>query len=206
MKKLSSMPNHFRTLELPFRKYVSADVRSSFFFEMDDSLANATATNFPDELWEHVLLEPLHVARCPTWSEMVRLKNTFWEKNDVVIQVHPSKANYVNFHPFVLHLWKPKHYDYDMSLVREVTSSIVKERHSSFHSFSSCYLGTRFVAIFGGYRWPTWVEVCREKQRFFGPDCPAIQFNLDPQFDLNGSFLLTLWDATGINLPPKRLV
>ena len=93
-----------------------------------------------------------------------------------------------------------------MSLVRDVTSSIVKERHSSFHSFSSCYLGTRFVAIFGGYRWPTWVEVCREKQRFFGPDCPAIQFNLDPQFDLNGSFLLTLWDATGINLPPKRLV
>ena len=193
-------------MEASYRKYAAVEQRSDFLFFMDNCFGDATAINFLDEDWEHALLFPITKKRCPTWPEMVRLKEFFWQKNDVAIQVHPTRANYINIHPYTLHLWHSREHCYDLSVVREVTSSILKEKHSSFHSFSSSYLGTRFIAIYGGSRWPTWEEVCHEKQRFFGPDCPAIQFNLDPQFDLNDNFLLTLWDATGIDLPPVRLV
>lgn len=43
----------------------------------------------------------------PTWGEMCALKNIFWEVEDAVVQYHPPASEYVNNHPFVLHLWKP---------------------------------------------------------------------------------------------------
>lgn len=43
----------------------------------------------------------------PTWMEMVAIKDMFWGEDEVVMQVHPAKDNYVNVHPCVLHLWKP---------------------------------------------------------------------------------------------------
>jgi len=43
---------------------------------------------------------------CPTWEEMCRVKDLFWEKNQTVIQFHPDESEYVNEHPGCLHLWK----------------------------------------------------------------------------------------------------
>lgn len=45
--------------------------------------------------------------RTPTWEEMCVLKDLFWKDDEVVIQLHPAKENYVNLHPNVLHLWRP---------------------------------------------------------------------------------------------------
>lgn len=47
------------------------------------------------------------VLRTPRWSEMVFVKDTFWDAEDVVIQYHPRASEYVNLHPHVLHLWRP---------------------------------------------------------------------------------------------------
>ena len=38
---------------------------------------------------------------------MCHVKDLFWQDEEVVIQYHPRKSEYVNNHPFVLHLWKP---------------------------------------------------------------------------------------------------
>lgn len=61
--------------------------------------------------WEHcsisIALPGKQALRCPTWEEMCYIKDLFWDKEDCVIQYHPSKDQYVNRHPFVLHLWKP---------------------------------------------------------------------------------------------------
>jgi len=43
----------------------------------------------------------------PEWSEMCHIKELFWDREDVVIQYHPRESEYVNNHPFVLHLWRP---------------------------------------------------------------------------------------------------
>jgi len=57
--------------------------------------------------WEHVSVKALNVKRCPTWDEMCFVKDLFWDSEDVVMQLHPARSEYVNFHPNVLHLWRP---------------------------------------------------------------------------------------------------
>lgn len=70
--------------------------------------------------WEHV---SVHAFRCrsiipprtkpepqqrtPTWKEMAYVKDLCWDDEDVVMQLHPKKSEYVNNHPHVLHLWRP---------------------------------------------------------------------------------------------------
>ncbi|MFV2055406.1 MAG: hypothetical protein ACC707_03020 [Thiohalomonadales bacterium] len=55
--------------------------------------------------WEHVSVSLVH--RVPSWEEMCWVKDLFWDDEDVVVQYHPRKSEYVNIHPYVLHLWRP---------------------------------------------------------------------------------------------------
>ncbi len=55
--------------------------------------------------WEHVSVS--RKDRCPTWDEMCAVKDLFWTEEDAVVQFHPPRSDYVNNHPFCLHLWKP---------------------------------------------------------------------------------------------------
>ena len=57
--------------------------------------------------WEHVSVSIHNKNRCPTWDEMCMIKDIFWSKDDVVVQYHPAKSQYVNIHQYCLHLWKP---------------------------------------------------------------------------------------------------
>lgn len=43
--------------------------------------------------------------RLPTWDEMNWVKDLFWEPEETAVQYHPKKSEYVNFNPWVLHLW-----------------------------------------------------------------------------------------------------
>jgi hypothetical protein len=55
--------------------------------------------------WEHVSVSLLH--RAPNWAEMCFVKDLFWREDEVVIQYHPAKSDYINCHPHCLHLWRP---------------------------------------------------------------------------------------------------
>jgi len=55
--------------------------------------------------WEHVSVS--RTDRCLTWEEMCQVKAMFWGDDDCVLQYHPPKSEYVNNHPFCLHLWRP---------------------------------------------------------------------------------------------------
>lgn len=55
--------------------------------------------------WEHVSASRMD--RCPTWDEMCQVKDLFWDAEDCVIQYHPPKSEYINNHPYCLHLWRP---------------------------------------------------------------------------------------------------
>jgi hypothetical protein len=70
----------------------------------------AAGANYPmSDGWEHVSVSLEH--RTPTWSEMVFVKDLFWSEHELVIQFHPPKQDYVNFHPYCLHLWKSLKYE-----------------------------------------------------------------------------------------------
>jgi hypothetical protein len=61
--------------------------------------------------WEHVSVtitpNGKNATRCPTWEEMCWVKDQFWNKDECVVQYHPVESEYVSYHPFCLHLWKP---------------------------------------------------------------------------------------------------
>lgn len=54
--------------------------------------------------FEHVSVSLAH--RCPTWEEMCKVKDLFWDSEDVVVQFHPAKSEYVNLSKTCLHLWR----------------------------------------------------------------------------------------------------
>lgn len=63
--------------------------------------------------WEHVSARARRVngagrayERVPSWEEMCWLKELFWRDDEVAVQYHPKKSDYVNLHPHVLHLWR----------------------------------------------------------------------------------------------------
>jgi hypothetical protein len=65
----------------------------------------------PEWQWEHVSVQAVNQdgrSRIPRWMEMCYVKETFWDAEDVVMQLHPRESEYVDNHPAVLHLWRPK--------------------------------------------------------------------------------------------------
>jgi hypothetical protein len=60
--------------------------------------------------WEHVSVHAYRRGgaqqRTPTWREMCAVKDLFWDGEDVVMQLHPRRSEYVNLHPCTLHLWR----------------------------------------------------------------------------------------------------
>lgn len=71
--------------------------------------------NHQPEPWEHVSVRARSMnskkrmyERVPNWEEMCWLKNTFFHREECVVQFHPPESTYVNHHPNVLHLWRWK--------------------------------------------------------------------------------------------------
>ena len=56
--------------------------------------------------WDHVSVS--YPNRTPTWEEMAEIKRMFFRPEEVCIQISPAEANYVNFHSYCLHLWRPQ--------------------------------------------------------------------------------------------------
>jgi hypothetical protein len=55
--------------------------------------------------WEHVSVSLRN--RAPNWPEMCFVKSMFWSDDECVLQYHPAKVDYVNYHPNCLHMWRP---------------------------------------------------------------------------------------------------
>lgn len=64
--------------------------------------------------WDHVSVSPCNQKRCPTWDEMCAVKSMFFKDDEAVMQLHPKKADYVNRHPFCLHMWRPQQVEIPM--------------------------------------------------------------------------------------------
>lgn len=56
--------------------------------------------------WDHVSVSLNN--RCPNWEEMSYIKDLFFDEEECVMQLHPSKSEYVNVHQYCLHLWRPQ--------------------------------------------------------------------------------------------------
>lgn len=56
--------------------------------------------------WDHVSVS--HRSRCPSWEEMCEVKDIFFGEDECCVEYHPARSEYVNIHPYCLHIWKPQ--------------------------------------------------------------------------------------------------
>lgn len=67
-------------------------------------ISSGKAPSMEDEGgWEHISISLRK--RVPNWQEMCFIKDLFWDESECAVQYHPPKAQYVNTHPYTLHLW-----------------------------------------------------------------------------------------------------
>jgi hypothetical protein len=91
----------------------------AFFIPFTEHLAMQVIASAADpkvpgsDGWEHVSVvarvkksKNEILSRTPTWAEMCRVKELFFKDEETVVQFHPKKTEYVNFHPHCLHLWR----------------------------------------------------------------------------------------------------
>ncbi len=109
------VPNQFRERRHPLLKSDDSAGNNGFFVIPHNKIKNYVFTvNASCGMgWEHVSVSvrankmTSDATRCPTWEEMCTIKDLFWDYEDCVVQYHPPKSEYVNMHPYVLHLWRP---------------------------------------------------------------------------------------------------
>jgi len=100
MKKLTDEIDKYRIRDFYFASSPSDGMNGAFKFPGGLHVIASDGMG-----WEHVSVSLFD--RTPTWEEMQRIKDLFWNDDETVIQYHPSKKEYINQHPFCLHLWKP---------------------------------------------------------------------------------------------------
>lgn len=102
MKNLNYL-NQYR-YEL-FKGVLGDEHNGAFKIPIDNKIFFVIASNGLG--WEHVSVSIQNVERCPKWNEMCKIKDMFFEDEEVVMQLHPKKSEYVNIHDYTLHLWRP---------------------------------------------------------------------------------------------------
>ena len=62
--------------------------------------------------WDHVSVSLAN--RCPHWDEMEWVRRLFFKDGETVLQIHPPVKHHINYHPYVLHLWRAWHVEYTL--------------------------------------------------------------------------------------------
>ena len=90
-------------------KWLRPLMGSTFMAEIETSRWRGTVVfGFDEDGWEHVSVSP-YKGKLPTWNDMCDIKDIFWNDEEVVIQIHPKKSEYVNIMDNCLHLWRHKY-------------------------------------------------------------------------------------------------
>ena len=81
----------------------------------DKKFQGTLVIGFNENGWEHVSVSSYNKRQLPDWDIMCRLKEIFWEDEEMVVQIHPKKSEYLHGVGTiggdklenVLHLWRP---------------------------------------------------------------------------------------------------
>lgn len=193
-----------KELENQFRKLYLIPYRKNIIFDV--VVSNACG-------WEHVSVVVIegffpidYDTRIPTYEEMVYIKELFWDDDEICIQVHPKRSEYVNINEHCLHIWKRTGENYKDSLIIKDFIEKFPPNTTSFTHVTQLQLGSKkYCILSGANKWPTWNEVCEIKQQYFEAEEPAIQYNISKAVDLNDKYIIVLTTAP-TELPSKLRV
>jgi hypothetical protein len=57
--------------------------------------------------WKHLSVSNAQKKVMPSWNIMARLKDLFFGDDEWAVAYFPARQDYVNDHPFCLHVWAP---------------------------------------------------------------------------------------------------
>lgn len=172
--------------------------------------------------WDHVSVSVLYKSkgqeclRMPTWEELEEITSLFFEGYEPVMEIHPSKKEYVNTNPYVLHLWRSNVEKLPMlPMISEIKDYDVVELPEKNHFLRILY-GERDgwdcyeVQVLKGRkilkRFPSWDEMCIAKKHLLGEDRVAFEFH---NIETVNRYSTRLWippKETQIELPPSIMV
>ena len=105
------VPNEFRVRGGPLSTDDYDGNMGAFLIPYNGIILQCIADFGSEEIpFEHVSVTILlknRKTQIPNCDEMCKAKDYFCGEEDVVMQLHPKKSEYVNQHPHVLHLWRP---------------------------------------------------------------------------------------------------
>jgi hypothetical protein len=111
MKKISEVNmknlylNEINKYRINFRGHLGNEKCGFFIIPYKNNCYKNIISSYNN--WEHLSTSIVDVNRTPTWDEMCYFKDFFFNEEECLIQYHPAKKDYVNTHPYVLHMWKP---------------------------------------------------------------------------------------------------
>lgn len=81
------------------------DPRIGIYFDSGDGLRVifSATTEADGKRWIHVSCS--RPTRLPSWTDLKNVKDVFVGGDRLAVQVLPRRQDYVNYHPYVLHLW-----------------------------------------------------------------------------------------------------
>lgn len=201
MKELLTLPHRDYTLEkelgiIPaFRSFYGI-----FDIPTSTNICHVIASSHMG--WEHISISLPD--RCPNFSEMVEVKDFFFNPGEIAFQIHPSQENYVNFHERCLHIWRPSNTNVPVPDIKSVIN-----RYEFIGNTSKYKHGKKGNDEFAVIYEPgilDWETICKIKHEIFG-DEPALQYHISKDLDLNNKKIYVLWKhRNNFNLPVKELV
>jgi hypothetical protein len=115
---MKTTTNHLEQLRVKDTRFpVCLGINGYFEFKRPPAFGNGMISLFvissdgQNTGWEHVSVSVKYQNRLPSWEEMNFIKDQFWNDDEVVVQFHPKKQDYIDNAP-VLHLWREINKDY----------------------------------------------------------------------------------------------
>lgn len=193
MKILNNISN-FRRIDLYGDGYVGDEYSGAFVIDRYKNGEFYLVIADRGDGWDHVSVS-LHrknganIKRCPSFEEMMMIKEKTFEENEIVFQLHPTEEEYINTHPFCLHLWKPNSYDMIIPPLNLVSSDNLKEVSCFVHDgiivriktgeFEEWQVARVYCFTKDGKMiktTPSWDIMCEAKSLIFGDKNVAFQF------------------------------
>ena len=171
--------------------------------------------------WDHVSLhiteasgEP--IKRTPSNEDMQFIRNLLFLEDEIVTEFHPAKKDYINNHPYVLHMWHSTNdcieipTSVDISKIKSKTIQLPQNHQISVRQNqddSWIRINVRTMNKRGNLakRYPSWEEMCMAKKIYFDEEEACVQFR---DKEMNEDFSIDIYKPIQKKLicPPSILV
>ena len=216
MKNLDNISN-FRRIDLYGDGFLGDEANGAFIIDRYNNGEFYLVIASNGQGWDHVSVT-IHkknggsVKKCPSYQEMMMIKEKLFSEEDVVFQLHPREEDYINTHPYCLHLWKPNNCNMVVPPLNSINNDELTENTYFEHEgiivriktgeldgwqVARVYCFTKDGKLIKSN--PTWNIMCKVKSLIFGEKDAAFQFMSSTS---NKHLGLDIWYPKNLDLMP----